>query len=162
MARAVIYHLRLEAASQKLAIAKANEVLNEMERDAQFITATGPYTKGRLSASIYNTGAIPRGRRVVGSVGSRLSYAKSVEGGAERHDIFPKRAPKIYRFGHSQRPTLKFFWAKAGRVVYPNQIPMAPGTIGVSHPGQRGKGFLRIPLLDAAVRHRMRLIIYDV
>lgn len=162
MATTRVFHIRLEAQTRKLAVAKATEVLNEIERDAQFITATGRYTKGRLSASIYNTGATIRGQRVVGSVGSRLPYAKSVESGADKHDIFPKRASNIYRFGRSRRPTLKFYWAKAGRVVYPNQIPMSPGTIGVSHPGQRGKGFLRIPLLDAAVRHRMRLIIYDV
>jgi len=162
MAKTTIYHLRLEAASRKIAMAKANQVLNEMEREARFIAATGPYTKGALAASIFNTGAIPRGSRIVGSVGSPLKYAKAVESGARRHDIFPKRAPSVYRFGQSQRPTLKFFWAKAGRTVYPNQIPMAPGTVGVSHPGQHGKGFLRRPLLDAAVRHRMRLIIYDV
>ncbi len=162
MARTVIYRLQLEAASRRIAVTKANDVLNDIEREAKFLTATGRYTKGKLSASIYNTGAIPRGQRVVGSVGSRLNYAKSVESGAKRHDIFPKRAPHIYRFGRERRPTLKFYWAKAGRTVYPNQIPMSPGTIGVSHPGQRGKGFLRIPLLDAAVRHRMRVIIYDV
>jgi len=157
-----VYQIQLQVESRKLAIRFANKVLKEIEREATFIAATGPYTKGHLAKTIYNTGAAARGTRVVGTVGSRASYAKSVESGAKKHDIFPKRASHSYRFGESRRPTLKFFWAKAGRTVYPNQIPMSPGTIGVSHPGQRGKGFLRRPLLAAAVRHRMRIIIYDV
>lgn len=159
---AKVYHASLQFESRKIAVRFANRVLNEIETEARFIAATGKYTKGHLAASIYNTGAIPRGTRVVGAVGSRLGYARAVESGARRHDIFPRNAAQVYRFGRPARPTLKFFWAKAGRVVYPNQIPMAPGTIGVSHPGQPGKGFLRKPLLAAAVRHRMRIIIYEV
>lgn len=157
-----VYHASLQVESRKIAMRQANRILNEIETEARFIAATGKYTRGRLAQSIYNTGAIPRGTVVVGAVGSRLGYASAVESGAKKHDIFPKKAPQYYRFGRSRRPTLKFFWAKAGRVVYPNQIPMSPGTIGVSHPGQRGKGFLRKPLMAAAVRHRMRLVLYDV
>lgn len=157
-----VYHAQLQIESRKLAVRFVNKVLDEMEIEARFIAATGKYTKGHLAATIYNTGAIPRGIRVVGAIGSTASYARIVETGAKKHDIFPTRASKVYRFGKPEKPTLKFYWAKAGRVVYANQIPMAPGTIGVSHPGQKGKGFLRRPLIAAAIRHRMRLIIYDV
>jgi hypothetical protein len=162
MATARVYHARLELAGIRLTSRFVNRVLNEIEREAKLIAVGGPYSKGRLAQSIYNTGARRRGLLVTGQVGSRLSYAAAVEGGAKIHDIFPKGAPHMYRFGAPQRPMLKFFWRKAGRVVYMHQIPGGPTTIGRSHPGQKGKGFLRIPLLGAAIRHRMRVIVYDI
>lgn len=162
MATVRIFQAQLRVQTTRMASRRARQILNFIEREAQAITATGPYTTGKLSGSIRNTGPQTRGWAVTGSVYSRKPYAASVEGGAVVHDIFPKNAPHTYRFGKGARPMLKFYWRKAGRVVYAHQVPMSPGTIGVSHPGQKGKGFLRRPLVDAALRYRMRVIIYDI
>lgn len=141
-----------------------NRIMDEILTESVAIAAVGPYTHGPLSKSIHTTGPMIRGKNVTGSIGSRLSYAKIVEDGAKVHNIFPKRAPQVYRFGRPRPPMLKFRWygRGGGRLVYTNQVPMAPGTIGISHPGQKGKGFLMRPLRNAAVRHRMQIIVREI
>lgn len=155
-----VYHAILATQTVRLTRRFVNRVLDEILTESTAIAAVGPYTTGALARSIYKSGPMVTGKSVFGNVGTRKSYAKIVEGGAKIHDIFPKNAPHVYRFGRSRRPTLKFRWH--GRVVYPNQVPMAPGTIGISHPGQRGKGFLIRPLRNAAIRHRMQIIVREV
>lgn len=137
-----------------------NRIMTEIETEAVAIAAVGPYTTGKLAKSIYKSTPIVTGKNVSGSIGSRKSYAKIVEDGARIHNIFPRRAARVYRFGRSRRPTLKFEWR--GRTVYPNQIPMAASTVGISHPGQKAKHFLLRPLENAAVRHRMQLRVREV
>jgi hypothetical protein len=157
-----VYHAILRRETIRETRHFVNQVLTEIEVQSKIIAGHGPYTTGHLAASIRTTGPTTTGFVVHGQVGTRVRYAKVVESGARVHNIFPKRAPKVYRFGRSRRPTLKFFWRKAGRTVFPNQIPMGPGTVGISHPGQKGKGFLIRPLRDAAVRHRMQIIVFDL
>lgn len=155
-----VYHAILAAQTVRLTRRFVNRVLDEILAESTTIAAVGPYTTGALAKSIYKSGPMVVGTRVFGNVGTRKSYAHIVEGGAKVHNIFPKNAPHVYRFGRQRRPTLKFRWH--GRTVYPNQIPMAPGTIGLSHPGQKGKGFLIRSLRNAAVRHRMQIIVREV
>jgi hypothetical protein len=102
----------------------------------------GKYTRtGRLAQSIYGTlRTTPEG--FVGRVGSRLSYAASVEGGARRHYIKPRDA----------NGWLVFFWEREGRVVK---------TKRVNHPGQRGKHYLRDALIRVGARRGFRVVIHD-
>jgi hypothetical protein len=101
----------------------------------------GPYTKtGRLAQSIYGT-TRTNANSITGRVGSRLSYAASVEDGAKRHFIRP-RNPDGW---------LVFFWDKKGRWVR---------TKRVNHPGQKGKHYLRDALIRTGRRRGFRVIIY--
>jgi hypothetical protein len=132
-------------------------VMDEVLFDAYTIASSGPYATGRLAASLRRDGPRSEGFRVVGRVFSNLPYANSVHEGARVHDIFPKAAPKVYRFGYRGRPQLKFFWRRAGHIVFLPHIPGAAGRIGRSHPGiSNPKHFLTIPLQAAARRHNMR------
>lgn len=160
MARVRVYEIQLRLQSLRMARRVADRVLTEAQAAARVNAGTGEYSTGRLARSIYKSGPMVTGKTVRGSIGSRLHYAASVEGGAEVHNIFPRGAPHIYRFGRKRRPMLKFVWR--GRVVYMNQIPGGPGTIGRSHPGQRGKHFIRNALLGVAARHHLRVIVVDL
>jgi len=160
MSTSRVYHAQLYTQTTRQAQRYVNRILNEIQREAKAIALVGPYTTGRLARSIDKTGPVTEGFVVRGKVGTRLSYASAVEKGAQIHDIFPKRAAHVYRFGRVRPPMLKFRWR--GRLVYANQVPMGPGTIGVSHPGQKGKGFLIRPLRNAAIRHRMTIIVYEL
>lgn len=102
----------------------------------------GKYTRtGRLAQSIYGTlRTTPEG--FVGRVGSRLSYAASVEDGARRHIIRPRRADGW----------LVFFWEREGHMVR---------TRRVNHPGQKGKHYLRDALIRVGARRGFRVVIYD-
>jgi hypothetical protein len=51
---------------------------------------------------------------------------------------------------------LSFIWR--GRRVFTPHVPMAPYTIGKSHPGQRGKRFLRKAMILASQRYGFRFI----
>lgn len=119
----------------------------------------GPYSTGRLAASIYKDGPIVLGYHATGEVGSHLSYASIVERGARIHDIFPKASSHVYRFGSRRKPQLKFVWN--GRVVFTPHVPMSWTSVGRSHPGQPGKHFLLKAAIRASVRYRMQLRIYD-
>lgn len=163
MATVRVYHAVLAAQTFRHTRRYVNTILDEVLLESTAIASVGPYTTGHLAKSIYKSGPMRTGRAVIGNVGSRLSYAKIVEEGAKVHDIFPKRAPHAYRFGRPRPPMLKFRWfgRGGGRLVYTNQVPMAPGTIGISHPGQRGKGYLIRALRNVAVRHRLQIIVRE-
>lgn len=119
------------------------EVNMEVIEGAYIILSAGKYTKGNLrrglKSRIIELPQSVRGR--VGISSLLYSYAAAVEAGAQRHFITP-RPPKTI---------LKFFWRKVGRVVYFDYV---------DHPGQSGKGYLRIPLARAAARHNMVLVTY--
>lgn len=155
-----VFQLRLRQQSIRIARRYADEILDEMQDTARINALSGEYSKGRLAASVYKSGPFSEGTVVTGSVGSRLSYAGVVEKGARVHNIFPKGAPKVYRFGRKRRPMLKFMWR--GRITYFNQIPGAPGTVGRSHPGMRGKHWLSRAIVTVAARHRLRVVVYDL
>lgn len=153
---------RVELRAQSLAIAKraASRILTELEVEAKINAAGGKYSKGTLSRSVYKSGPMAEGSVIRGSVGSRSPHARVVEFGARVHNIFPKGAPHIYRFGPKRRPMLKFIWH--GHMVYMNQIPGGRGTVGRSHPGMRGKHWLGKALVSVALRNRLRVIVYDI
>ena len=148
MARVVMYRLLLNQTSIEEAMRLTEQVLDGTVSAAKAITApgTGPYTTGHLSSTIEKEGPFAAGRLVTGSVVARASYATIAHDGARIHDIFPKDAPHLWRFGSRRRPQLKFFWRRAGRTVYAPHIPMSPNYLGRSHPGYKGKKYLSTPL----------------
>lgn len=167
MATVRVYQIQLRLQSMRMARRVADRVLTEAQAAAKANALVGQYSNGELARSIYKSGPMSVGKTVRGSIGSRKHYAAAVEGGSgfdgpkgRAYNIFPKGAPHIYRFGRKRRPMLKFVWR--GRVVYMNQIPGGPGTIGRSHPGQRGKHFIRNALLGVAARHHLRVIVVDL
>lgn len=159
MADVRIYHARLAYQTNRMASRFINRVLNEMLAESKVIAAVGPYTRGNLARSLRKVGPNAIGTLIEGQITTHLSYAKAVESGAKIHNIFPRGAPHVYRFGRVRRPALKFEWH--GRTVYANQIPMAISTIGISHPGQKAKHYLLTPLKHAAVRHRLKIVVYE-
>lgn len=146
MARVIMYKAALRATSQAEAIRLVDTLLTSVQVAAKAITATGPYTSGALSRSIFKDGPNVAGNIVSGSVGSDLSYADIVHDGASIHHIFPKAAPGVWRFGSRRKPQLKFYWRKVGKSVYFPHIPASVNTMGLSHPGYRGKKYLSDPL----------------
>jgi hypothetical protein len=162
MARVVIYHALTRAHSIEVAKRLVRQVLYETEFGAKAITRGGPYSVGNLSESIHSEGPNLIGTSVTGTVGSALPYARSVHDGAKVHWIFPKAAKGVIRFGNRRRPQLRFFWRRAGRVVFLPHIPGSPGKIGHSHPGVKGKHYLTEPLRNAARRHGFRFIRTDL
>ncbi len=160
MARVQVYRIQLAVETTRMAKAYADEILDEMVVEAKANAFGGPYSKGNLARSIRKSGPTVVGKTIHGSVGSRLAYAASVEKGAIVHEIFPKGIGHNYRWGRAKRPHLKFIWH--GKIVYMNQIPGAPTTIGRSHPGQQGKHYLVNALLGVAARHNLRVIVFEV
>lgn len=116
-------------------------VTYQIQFRARVTVATGPYTTGRLAASI-TTEIENSTNGVRGKVGSRLRYAASVQSGARRHKIYPHHPPDH----------LKFYWHKVGRVVY---------LTSVNHPGQKGKHYLTHSLAEIARLNHMRYVIYE-
>lgn len=139
--RYTIHYDRLNGLAKNKARRLANLVVAECRITARRNVLWGPYTRtGRLAQSIFGTvRSVPTG--FIGQVGSRLSYAASVEGGARRHFIRPRDADGW----------LVFFWEKEGRWVK---------TKRVNHPGQKGKHYLRDALLRVAARRGFRVIIH--
>lgn len=158
--RVRVHHAALRIQSTAMAARHLNRVIDFVHDSAVKGAAGGPYSTGRLASSIYRHGPIPIGDTVRGEVGSKLSYAVIVERGARVHSIFPKGAPRTYRFGDRRRPQLKFVWR--GRVVYTPHVPMSVSTIGRSHPGSPGKHFLLRALMRASARYRMQLRVVDI
>lgn len=157
----VVNHPVLRVHISEIGYRNLQQVMRFVHLRARKGAAKGKYSKGALAASIYAHGPeiIPTssdGCIVQGEIGSLLPYAASVERGAEIHNIFPKSAVHIFRFGSRRRPMLTFIWH--GRRVFTPHVPMAPYTIGRSHPGQKGKRFLRSALLLAAARYNFRFV----
>jgi hypothetical protein len=148
---------RVDIKMTRIGVGQARKVLRYVHRQAVIGATGGPYSRGQsLARSITTLGPIITGKIVRGTVFSPLSYAASVERGAKIHPIFPKGMAHVYRFGSKRPPQLRFIWR--GRVVYTPQVPMGIRTIVRSHPGQKGKRFLRNALMQAAVRFQMRFI----
>jgi hypothetical protein len=155
-----VYEAQLLKQTARITRRQADKVLKAAQEEARENALVGEYSKGNLAKTIYRSGPFVRGYSASGTVGSRAPYAKAVEKGARVHNIFPKGAPKRYRFGRVEAPALKFVWR--GRTVYFNQIPGARGTVGRSHPGQKGKHYLSRALVSVAARYNLRVIIRDV
>lgn len=155
-----VFQIQVRAQSVRIARRQAARVLDQLQDEARVRASGGEYSTGRLASSIYKSGPQVLGTMVRGSVGSRLGYAAVVEKGARIHNIFPKGAPHIYRFGAKRRPMLRFVWH--GHVVYMNQVPGGPGTVGRSHPGMRGKHWLSKSLVSVALRNNFKVVVYDI
>lgn len=152
----VIYEAKLRYKVGFIAARKVRKVLDDVQSGARRAALVGSFSTGRLASSIYKRGPFTAQWTATGIVGSHLKYAASVEHGAGIHPIFPKSGPHVYRFGDRRRPQLKFHWR--GRTVYTPHVPMSPFTVGLSHPGQPAKHFLRNAGLKAAKKHGMRFI----
>lgn len=146
MARVFMYKAALQATSRAEALRLVDNLLNDVELAAKVIASSGTYSTGRLADSIDKDGPRITGNIITGSVGSNLSYANVVHDGAGIHNIFPKAAPGVWRFGSRKSPQLKFYWRRLGRVVYFPHIPASLNTMGRSHPGFKGKKYLSTPL----------------
>jgi hypothetical protein len=155
-----VFQVQLRSQTMRMTKRHADKVLKAMQDEARVNASLGPYSRnGNLARTIRRSGPFVVGYTASGSVGSRASYAASVEKGARVHDIFPKGVSH-YRFGKVKRPALKFQWR--GRTVYFNQIPGGPRTIGRSHPGQQGKHYLARALVSVAARYNLRVVVRDV
>lgn len=152
-----INRISAAAASRDAAEKLVTQVLYEVEFAAKAAVLGGPYSTGILAASIHRVGPtfVPLG--VTGRVGSRLKYAMSVESGAKVHWIFPKHSS-----AGAHRAMLRFYWRRAGKVVYFPQIPASPFTVGRSHPGQPGQHYLTNALRRSARLHNMRVETLDI
>lgn len=171
--RARIYDARLYVESTGFMGIRVGQIIDDIHDLAVRGATGGPYSKGALAGSIYKTKPFPIGWKVRGRVGSPLSYAASVEGGAEIHNIFPKGAAHTLRFGRVERTgrklqfglgtgtrrMLAFYWR--GSFIVTPHVPMSPRTVGLSHPGQRGKRFLLNALLEAAAKWQMKIDVYE-
>lgn len=124
-----------EAAGRKL----VRDTTREIARRARIRAAAGRYSSGTLARHVRIRGPYVLFDEVKGSVGAELPYAASVNGGARPHTIRPRGV------GYP----LRFFWEKVG-----HEVEFA----SVRHPGQRGNGFLSIPLAEVAAIHNMRLV----
>lgn len=162
MARVILYHAIIRAHSMEVAKRLVRQVLYETEFGAKAMTRGGPYSVGNLADSIHSDGPNASVSSVSGTVGSRLKYAAAVHDGAKVHWIFPKASKGVIRFGSRRRPQLKFFWRRAGKVVFMPHIPGSAARIGHSHPGVKGKHYLTEPLRAAARRHGFRFIRIDL
>ncbi len=80
------------------------------------VSLTAP-TGARLRGSVYNDPPRIAATVVRGKIGSKLKYAATVSLGSRPHIIRARR-----------KKTLKFYWNRVGRVVYPTQV---------HHPGRR-------------------------
>jgi len=160
----IIHRAVVHTVSQQAALRLVREVTHEIKTGAFRILMTGPYTTGRLALGLEShvTPTADGARGEVWVNGTRHPYAASVEGGAKVHWIFPRGAQGVIRFGEHRAPMLRFFWHRAGEVVFLPHIPGSPSTVGRSHPGQPGRGYLRKPLVIAAARHGMRVILFEV
>jgi hypothetical protein len=151
--------------SREAAAKLVRQVLYEVEFAAKAMTLGGPYSVGNLANSIHSVGPTFTPIGVTGRVGSKLKYAMSVHDGAKRHAIYPKGHKGGARFGgwaSHQKPQLKFFWRKAGKIVYFPQIPGSVATVLKSHPGQKGKQYLTEPLRRSARIHHMHIETIDL
>lgn len=157
----VVFQVQLRKQTGDISRRQANKVLDEMVRVARRNATGGPYSRGnRLARSIKKSRADASGYSASGTVFTDSPHAKVVEHGAPVHDIFPKGAPHVYRFGRGRRPMLKFIWH--GTMRYFNQIPGGRGTVGRSHPGMRGKHYMARACLSVAARNRLKVIVFEL
>lgn len=141
MARVRIHRLEAHVHSREAARKLIKRVTYQIQFRARVTVLTGPYTTGKLAASI-TSDIVTTPNGVRGRVGSRLIYAASVQSGARRHKIYPHNPP--YH--------LKFFWRKVGHTVWLKSV---------NHPGQKGKHYLTAPLAEIARINHMRYVIYE-
>lgn len=169
-----IYDAKLQLETMRFVDRRMRRIIDDIHNVAVRGATGGRYSKGALAESIYKRVTPPLAYHQQGEVGSNLPYAASVERGAAIHNIFPKAGPKtlvfgrVTRFGNrvqfgigtGRRRFLRFYWR--GSYIITPHVPMSPKTIGLSHPGQRGKHFLLKALIRAAAKYNMKISIYEI
>lgn len=162
MAKVTMHRAIIAATTKREAVRLVRQVMYEVAFQARVMTLGGPYSVGNLADSIEQDGPHVGPKLITGSVGSNLPYAAAVHSGAKIHWIFPKSERGVIRFGSHKRPQLRFFWRKAGQVVYLPHVPGSRAKMGRSHPGQPGKHYLSEPLRRSGRRHGFRVITFDI
>lgn len=151
MARVVVNRAAAHAWVQSTSQRIVQEVTAQVLIESKISASSGPYATGRLASTIH-AGFRVTSAGYESTVGSNLWYAQLVERGASRHII--RARPKglgggRFSGGHS----LHFFWRRVGHSVSFRKV---------NHPGFRGKEYIEDALRNAARRHGLRVIIYDV
>ena len=141
MAKVHIHEAQVRITANRLTGRHVRETINAIERRARAKAATGPYTTGRLAASV-RSHTYTIGWKIYGTVGSSLPYAKFPDTGTAPHVIRPRG------FGYP----LRFYWRKVGRVV---------AFYKVNHPGQRSKGWLTDPLISEARKRGWKVVLHE-
>lgn len=105
------------------------------------VSVTAP-TGARLRGSIYDDRPRVSAGLVRGKIGSKLKYAATVSLGSRPHIIRARR-----------KKTLKFYWNRVGRTVYPVQV---------YHPGRRRPNLymqraMKLAALASRFRYRSRV-----
>ena len=155
--RVQVYKTKLIFQAGIMSGRRLRRVIDDVQDSARIYASHGQYSHTKaLAASIQSVGPFFTGIGTTGKVFTTLSYAAAVEEGAKVHPIFPKGMAHIYRFGSRLPRQLKFNWH--GRTVYTPHVPMAASTVGLSHPGQEGKHYLRRAAIKAAIKWHMRFI----
>lgn len=151
MARVVINRIAAHAFVMSSSERIVQEVTAQVLIESKISAAAGPYATGRLASTIH-AGYRSTRSGAESTVGSNLWYAMLVEKGAQRHII--RARPKglgggTFSGGHS----LHFYWRRVGHYVTFRKV---------NHPGFRGKEYIEDALRNAARRHGLRVIIYDI
>jgi hypothetical protein len=156
--RVTISYFRAHRESTEDTIIFIRKVLREIRLQARIAVSHGPYTTGRLAASIKDKGPFVDAERIHGSVGTDLSYSRVVERGSglygPTHSKYTIRPRPSQGLGDPRgRRFMKFYWRRVGRVVYLEKV---------RHPGQRGKHFLLNAARIAARRYNMLFISHEL
>lgn len=133
MSKKRVYTGNIEKDCQEIALKHLRSTGNKVLRKARKYSK-GPYSGAHGGMSIADSLSMVTARstgQVAARVFSVLPIADVVEGGASAHKIEPHRPPWA----------LKFFWLKAGGVVFFDHV---------NHPGMQGKRFLRRALIEVA------------
>lgn len=129
---------------RRLSVRAATRTVEKVVRETEALAklaARGPYSTGRLAASIHSSVSV-HGRTVVGEVRSSDRRADMIHDGTVPHVIRPRRPGGM----------LRFYWRKVGHTV---TLPK------VNHPGMEGKRFLAEPMERVGRRNRFIVITYN-
>lgn len=137
-----LHHANIRRFSTLTSYRFLKKVTDEVHTEAVLMVSHGPYTTGNLARSLQKRTWIVRDG-AESRVWSTLDYARWVHDGTPRHQIPIPWYP-------GRRPHLKFFWRRVNATVF---------FAKVNHPGQRGKQFIAIPLIRAARRNNMIVIV---
>lgn len=130
---------QVKSTSLSLARSEVRACTASVNRKARSNAPGGPYSTGRLKASI-NWSVRTVGAKVIGRSGSELVYAFSVHDGQPARTIRPRTAPY-----------LAFYWRKVGRNVR---------FASVNHPGTAPQPYLIQALLTQAPQFGFKVVTY--
>jgi hypothetical protein len=147
--RVTIHYAKAHRESTEDTVIFIRKVLREIRLQARIAVSHGPYTTGRLAASIKDKGPFVDVERIHGSVGTDLPYSRVVERGSGLYGPTHSK----YTIRPVRRQYMKFYWRRVGHVVYLQKV---------RHPGQRGKHFLLNAARIAARRYNMLFVSHEL